>query len=223
MIRAYTGKPGNGKSYHLARDIRKYLRKGKNVFCNVEIDVSKIKPRGKKPLGNFFFVDSQKMGKEDFCEGLMGFALNFHQKNKKGEFVKGKEGQSLLIMDEAQDEILLNARTWNNPTRREFNNFFSKHRHYSFDVLLVTQDIANLDKQTCKYIQYYEEHRKMANYKVFGKIITLLCGSQLFIIIKRDMALKRSPKLARMGSYVIKANKRIYDMYNSYVVVDTRR
>lgn len=227
MIVLYTGAPGNGKSYHMAKQVYRYLRNGNNVITNLPIDISRIKPKRKKQLGHFIFISDERMGAydaknctSDFISGLYGFALNFHVRDAKGKY---EEGQTVLIIDECQQDDILNCRTYNRPNRREFNKFFQMHRHYGFDVILGTQDAANVDKQTRKIVQTEAEHRKLSTYKLFGKVLTFLIGHETFIVIERNMSLKRSPTIARMGSYYIVSNRKVFDLYNSYNVVDCRR
>ena len=225
MIRLFTGRPGNGKSYHIARETVRYLRKGKTVFSNVNIDVSKIKSKKSKPLGQFIYLTDAQIGAWDdkngsnFINGLQGFACNFHQQ-KNGYM---KEHQSLVIIDECQQPNVLNCRTYNAPNRVSMNNFLQIHRHYGFDIILATQHTTFIDKQARNLIQCEEEHRKLSMFKKFGKILTWIVGREVFVIVKRDLSLKRTPTLSRMGSYYMVASKRIYNVYNSSTAPDVRR
>ena len=47
MIYLYTGTPGSGKSYHVARDIYFFLHYGRNVIANFDINYDAIPSRGK--------------------------------------------------------------------------------------------------------------------------------------------------------------------------------
>jgi len=220
MINIYTGRPGNGKSYHAVDDIYFYLRHGINVITNIDIDVRLIKPRHKKQLGAYIFLDSFSMTGSDFFDGLYGFALNFHKWTEDG---KTKEGQTVLIVDECQQDHLLNCRTWSNPNRKDWNEFFALHRHYGFKVILITQNISNIDKQVQKLVQLEFEHRSLANFNGLLKTLTILLHKQIFVCISRDVSLKRTPSSARLGARYIFTNKLIYKLYNSYTVVDRRK
>ncbi len=226
MINAYTGRPGNGKSYHAVDDIYYYLRHGVNVITNIDINTDLIKPRKNKPFGHYLYLSSSEISEKDrlgtfnFIEGLRGFALNFHEWDDDG---KTKEGQTVLIIDEAQQDNLLNCRTWNRPDRKEWNDFFAVHRHYGFKVILITQSLPNIDKQTQKLIQLEYEHRNFANFNGFCKFIALLLHKEIFVIISRDCSLKRTPKSARMGARYMFSNKKMYELYNSFTVEDTRK
>lgn len=226
MINCYTGRPGNGKSYHAVSDIYYYLRHGLNIITNIDIDISLIKPRKNKPLGSYIYLSSKQIAERDrlgswnFIEGLKGFSLNFHFWDEDG---KTKEGQTVIIIDEAQQDDLLNCRTWNRADRREWNDFFAVHRHYGFKIILITQSLQNIDKQTQKLIQLEYEHRNFGNFNGFTKLLSLILHKQIFVCISRDVSLKRTPKAARMGSHYIISKQKIYDLYNSFTVEDTRK
>ena len=233
MINCYTGRPGNGKSYHACLDIYYALRSGVNVISNINIDDSKVKPnwiRKKlhRSMGHFIYVPTDVMAQGFFCKSvdkcsfgdcLRGFSLNFHNWSKDN---KTKEGQTLIVIDECQVDELLNCRTWNNPTRRDWNEFFQLHRHYGFNILLVTQSIANIDKQTQKLIQMEVEHRKFSNFNPLCRFISKLFFKEYFVCIQRDLSLKRTPTRARMGFSVLASKSFIYKLYNSYLVEDIR-
>lgn len=233
MINCYTGRPGNGKSYHACFDVYSALRSGVNVLSNINIDESKVKPnwiRSKlhKPMGHFIYVPTAVMECPNFCKApdkcsfgdcLRGFSLNFHDWSKDN---KTKEGQTLIVIDECQVDGLLNCRTWNNPTRRDWNEFFQLHRHYGFDIILVTQSLPNIDKQTQKLVQMEVEHRKFSNFNGLCKLISRFFMKEFFVCVKRDLSLKRTPTRARMGFSVMVSKAFIYKLYNSYLVEDIR-
>ena len=186
MINIYTGRPGNGKSYHAVDDINFYIRHGVNVITNIDINTDLIKSGFRGKRGAYIYLTSDQMAADDFFDGLLGFSLNFHQWTADG---KTKEGQTVLIVDECQQDQLLNCRTWNNRNRKQWNDFFSLHRHYGFKVILITQSMSNIDKQAQKLIQLEFEHRNFANFNPFCKFLSMLLGKQIFVCISRDVSL----------------------------------
>lgn len=125
MIQCYTGVPGSGKSYHVAKQIYEALRSGMNVISNLQINTSIIPPKGKKPLGKFIYIpndewmhtsifEKSSMGYKtsstiySYIYGLTNYALLFHKRNARGQII---EKQTLLILDECQ--IIFNPRSWN--------------------------------------------------------------------------------------------------------------
>src|SRR5690554_2581391 len=102
MISLYTGTPGSGKSLHAARDIVKRVRSGRKLICNFPINTSVIKRAKSEPL----YWDNSEMTPQKF----VSYALKNHK--------IGKEGQTLIVIDEAQ--ILFNCRDFGNKNRNHW-------------------------------------------------------------------------------------------------------
>lgn len=60
MIWFYTGVPGSGKSYHAAKEIYKFIQKGKNIIGNMEINTDNIPTLNKKPKGCYLYVSNKE-------------------------------------------------------------------------------------------------------------------------------------------------------------------
>lgn len=221
MIYFFTGKPGNGKSLHMAEIMYYALKKGKNVIANFEINESVFdKVKKKDKLGTFIFEDNfyflNNAYKHDtkrysYLDGLYNYALQFHKRNSKGQII---EHQTLLVIDECQE--LFNTRTWNRKDRLEWASFFRQHRKYGFDVYLISQDDKVVDKQIRAVLEYEQEHRCINNYKAFGKLLGLLCGGKLFVCITRWYSKKG--KDAHIKSEFFVGKKKFYTFYDSYKI-----
>ena len=129
-ISLYTGSPGSGKSLHCTENIIRSLEKGINVISNYSIDVSKI-----CKIDNCSYVHlSDEQISVDF---LIDYALENH--------TKGKEGQTLVVIDEAQ--LKFNSRAWQDKSRVAWNKFFTVHRHLGYEIIMATQKDTFLDSQ----------------------------------------------------------------------------
>lgn len=225
MIYFFTGKPGNGKSLHMAEIIYSSLKRGVNVISNIDITPHAFdRVRHPERLGKFIYVDNtewlgnayrtQASGRPAFSyiDGLYGFATNFHKTNSRGQML---EGQTILVLDECQD--LFNTRTWNRNDRLQWCAFFRIHRHYGYDCYLISQDDKVIDKQIRSILQREIEHRCINNYKLFGKLLGLLCGGRLFIAIERDYSLT-GKKASRMSSSYFTGKRKFYEFYDSYAL-----
>ena len=222
MIYFYTGKPGNGKSLHMAEVIYNSLLKGVNVISNIQINMHAFdKAKHKEKLGQFIYISNREWltnaykgqcAKTGFSyiDGLYNYAINFHERNKRGQIM---EGQTILVLDECQE--LFNTRTWNRSDRLEWCQFFRMHRHYGFDCYLISQDDKVIDKQIRSILQKEIEHRCINNYKAFGKLLGLFAGGKLFIAIERDYTLS-GKKASRMTSSYFRGKKKFYEFYDSY-------
>lgn len=221
MIYFFTGKPGNGKSLHMAMIMYHALKKGKNVIANFEINEHSFdKVKHKEKLGQFiyepneYWLNNAYKGitkRYSYLDGLYNYALQFHKRNNKGQIM---EHQTLLVIDECQE--LFNSRTWNRKDRLEWASFFRQHRKYGYDVYLISQDDKVVDKQIRAVLEYEQEHRCINNYKGFGKFLGLLCGGKLFVCITRWYSKKGKDSHIRSDWFVGK--NLYYNFYDSYKI-----
>ena len=222
MIYFYTGRPGNGKSLHMAQEIDKALRSGKNVVANFEINENSYANfKHKEKLGKFIYQSNfywlhnayknRDLKRYSYLDGLYNYALQFHKRNSRGQII---EHQTLLCLDECQE--LFNSRTWNRSDRLEWCSFFRQHRKYGLDVILVSQDDKVVDKQIRSILEYEVEHRCVNNYKGAGLFFGLLAGGKLFVAITRWYA--KTGKDSKIKSCFFKGKKRYYEFYDSYQV-----
>lgn len=231
MINFFTGRPGNGKSLHMAMIIYQEMKKGKNVIANFEINEHVFDKFDKKHpgrRGTFIYVSNTEFlnssylpymensrlkqppkDRYPYLEGLYGYATQFHKKNYRGQII---EGQTLLVLDECQE--LFNSRSWNRSDRLEWCSFFRQHRHYGFDVYLISQDDKVIDKQIRSILQYEWEHRCVNNYKLLGRIMGFLAGGKVFVYVKRMYGIKG--KDAKVKSKFFNGQPRYYSFYDSY-------
>lgn len=230
MIYFYTGVPGSGKSYHVARDVYHALQKGKHVISNVNIDINKISELYNKPLGCFIYVNNDeltnnaysnfKFGKRteytgalySYIQGLYGFASNFHRRDKHGKMI---EHQSLIILDECQE--LFNPRSWNRKDRLTWCKFFRIHRHLGYDCILISQDDKSVDKQIRPVLEKQILHRNVKSYKLLGKVLSLAFGGNLFMCIESMYGMNK--KDAHLKSYPLVGESKYFDIYDSYEVL----
>ena len=234
-INFFTGTPGSGKSLHMAMIIDKWLRSGKNVIANFEINEESFSRFDKKhpgERGTFIYVPNTEWltdarytrlgirrqpatinGCFTYIDGLYNYALQFHERNKKGQII---EGQTLLVLDECQD--LFNPRSWNRKDRLSWCSFFREHRKYGYEVYLISQDESVIDKQIRNVLQFEYTHRCVNNYKLSGRIMGILYSGQLkgktFVSVKRSRDVKK--KDAKIKATFFAGQQRYYDFYDSY-------
>lgn len=197
MIFLYSGTPGSGKSLNSIRDIVFKLQNGGNVISNFPININLIKPKRNKKIGKFVYKPNSDLT-VDF---LTDFALKNH--------VKGKEGQTLIVIDEAQS--MFNPRDFRDKSRKDYNHFFSLHRHLGYNVILITQNDRLLDKQIRCLLEYEIKHRKVNNFKFIGKILpfsTFACVTYWYGVREK------------MDVSFFKYRKSLSNMYDSYALFD---
>lgn len=206
MIYFYSGTPGSGKSLHVAKDIYWKLHKPDCVIANFEINRDLfINKKGKNTMkGTFIFIENYFLN-PDF---LMKYARAFFRRDKKGRIV---EGQAFLIIDECQ--MMFNAREWNAVGRNHWTKFFTQHRKFGFDIILISQFDRLVDRQIRSLIEYEVKHRKLNNYKLMGKIMGLLGGGSMFVAINYWYGVRE-----KIGTDYYTAKKRYIQFYDSYKI-----
>lgn len=168
----YTGTPGSGKSLHCAKTIYQKLTRGKNVIANFDINMTAFKKSRK--LGRFIYIDNSDLTPEF----LVDFALKNHKRSTSGHIV---EGQTLLVVDECQ--IMFNCRDWQAANRSRWATFFTQHRKFGYDIILITQFDRLVDRQIRSLVEYEVLHRKASNFKTLGWLIGLPFRGNVFVAI----------------------------------------
>lgn len=197
MISLYTGTPGSGKSLDVARIIIRKLKLGINVIGTMYVNQELLK----KYKGKYIFVDIYALTPSD----LISYARKYHK--------KGKEGQCWLVFDEAQR--VFNSRDWGAKDRRAWNDFFQVHRHFGFDIALITQFDRMLDRQLRALVEYQYIHRKISNFGFKGMLLSLFCGGSLFISVCEWYALHE-----KTDSTFYVYRKKYARLYDSYMAFD---
>ena len=199
MITLYSGTPGSGKSLHVAEKIWYALRYGRDVIANFDVNVEKVKKR----KGNFFLVENWELSPDI----LQAYALQNGKKDRQGKIL---EGQFLLVIDECQ--ILFNSRE-RSKDRLVWCTFFSQHRKYGYDVVLIAQFDRMIDRQIRCLIEYNIVHRNVRNYGWKGFILSMFFGGKLFVAVKIWYGLNE-----KTSSEFFLFRKRYARLYDSYKI-----
>lgn len=198
MICLYSGTPGSGKSLHVARDIRDYLRvRRKPVIANFDVN-----PDVRNYARLFSYLPNDRLSPAL----LYDFARDYW----KGR--KVVEDSILLVIDEAQ--LVFNSRSWQFGNRMDWIEFFSQHRHFGYKVVLIAQFDRMLDRQIRSLIEIEVNHRKLANFGMKGLLLSLPFGGKLFAAVSTYYSLNE-----HVGtSWLLprRAYFRLYDSYNRF-------
>lgn len=194
-ISLYTGSPGSGKSLHCTENIIRSLEKGINVISNYSIDVSKI---CKSDNCNYVHLSDEQIS-VDF---LIDYALENH--------IKGKEGQTLVVIDEAQ--LKFNSRAWQDKSRVAWNKFFTVHRHLGYEIIMATQKDTFLDSQLRGLIEYEFIHKNLKKSKL-NDLFPFM--PNFFVCIKYWYHSKM-----KIGASYFLMKKKVINCYDSYIMFD---
>lgn len=216
MISYYSGTPGSGKSLHVAMEVYDWIQRGKNVIANFEIRVDFIKKHWRHEKGQFlYFPDAQLMNEEiDPVKCITGFARNFHKADKEGRIY---EGQTLLIFDEGG--VLFNSRDWQSKYRKEWLWFFSQHRKYGFEIIIISQSERQIDRQVRANFEYEYSHKRVGNFKTAGKLLEVISGGKVFCYVIRWYGIKGQD--GRVNAQFFKGKPKYYRLYNTSHIFGT--
>lgn len=201
MIRLYSGTPGSGKSLHVAERIYNRLNAGKPVVCNFAINEKWLAKKPKRER-NFTCIYNDELSVTQL--------VNLSQHYFKGRTVK--EDSILLIIDEAQ--LLFNARTWDAKGREAWLKFFTQHRKFGYEIILVAQFDRMLDRQIRSLIEYECVHRKLLNYGWKGILLScLMLSPRLFVAVNVWYPMKE-----KTGAEFFKYKKRYSKLYDTHYI-----
>lgn len=195
MISLYSGTPGSGKSLHASQVVRNHLKFYSNVIGTFHINKDCLFKNSKF---DYVYVNIYSLTPSF----LVSYAKNNLVRKKKN-----KEGSFLLVIDEAQR--IFNSRTWNNKDRNEWITFFAEHRHLGYDIILIAQNDRMLDRQIRALIEYDFIHRKITQFGLKGKLLSLLTGS--FMYVKEWYPLHE-----KIDSNFFRADKRLFNFYDTF-------
>ena len=195
MIYLYSGTPGSGKSLHTSRVIYWTLKRGYPVLANFPVNTGNIR----KAKGEFVEVANDTLTPK--------YLINYARGYFQGRRVV--EGKILLILDECQ--LMFNAREWNTKGRNEWLSFFTQHRKFGYDVILVAQFDRMIDRQIRALIEYEQIHRKVSNFGIKGKVLSAFCLGNLFVSVKVWYPMKE-----KVGSEFFIAHKKYYSLYDTF-------
>jgi len=136
MIRYVTGTLGAGKTFHSTRLLIGHLTKGGVVVTNIECDFDKIQRLVAKRCKVWIERDQLRVFDPEITP-------DWQTVIPWGE----AEGQVLVVLDEAH--LFYNSRDWATTAteNKKLLSFLTQSRKAGVDVLWITQDSGNVDKQ----------------------------------------------------------------------------
>lgn len=207
MITLYSGTPGSGKSLHVARVIFNRLRYTRQtVITNMHIDATFVAKGilGNKKIGDIITVKNTEITPD--------FLIDYAKQNH----IRGREGQTLIVIDECQmlfSPSVIKLRTQDDKEHRvKWLDFFSQHRHLGYDIILVTQFDRLIDAQIRCMVEYNVIHRCVNR---FGLAWLLgLLRLKLFVAIDIWYGIKQ--KCGQEFFVYRKKYARVYDSYSRF-------
>lgn len=199
MIYCYCGFPGSGKTLDAVDLIVSKLRAGCYVLTNIDLDFSM---RRKPFRGRLTHVDISDLQRVDVVK-------NWAFENRRPKY------KTFIVIDESQ--VVFDARFWDDAGRADWNIFFSQHRKYNSDIILITQSLENLDKRIRANVEIVRKHTNIANASKITRTLSLFMGNHIFIGNDYYAGYARGNNI---GSHWILARRSLTRYYNSFQIVD---
>lgn len=138
LIILFDGVPGSGKTYDAVAKILDNLKMGRRVYTNIEgMD---------DPVCQETIKASLDLSDSEFKERFVWLP-----EEKMKVFWEIVEHGSLIVVDEVH--LLWDNRSWSTESNRQFTRWCSTHRHYGFDLVLLTQSLEKLDSHVRSSLQ----------------------------------------------------------------------
>ena len=193
----YTGTPGSGKSYHAAKVVDRELRRKIPVIANFQVNLNP-----KKHKGEFVYIPTLEMTVDKFKQ----YAQEHFDSSKRDEH------QGVIIIDEAQ--IPFNSRDGLNKDRMKWIEFFSQHRHYFYDIILITQNDRMIDRQIRSLVETEYKHRKLTNYGAKGMFM-IVVFHKMFVAVQYWYPIQE-----RVDSEFFNLRKSVCKLYDTFKKFD---
>jgi RecA/RadA recombinase len=164
VIRLVTGPPGNGKSFYAVRATANALMEKKVVATNVELRDDWVEYIANRDP---FLITNRYARRKWFREAPGRYHYTDDLEELFSIRLRGnREGRGLAVLDEAHN--WMNARSWSAEDRKQIVRWFSQHRKLGFDVVLIAQDQAMLDKQVRDLFEYHVAVRNLRKARMMG-------------------------------------------------------
>lgn len=192
----FAGTPGSGKTYDAVVKIINNLKSGRTVYTNI---------RGMDdPLCQQVIM--ALAGIDDYG---IACRLNHLTDDETLEFWNHVEPGCLIIIDEVQN--FFGSREWQSEKNQSFGRWASTHRHFGYEVVLITQDVDRIDTLVRSLLEWTYVYRKV---NFFGGLVnnSYLCYSY------GGSEVNKKHLVMQTKFY----DKKIFLAYKSYVAKDVK-
>lgn len=163
MIVAFVGSPGSGKSYEAVKKIVQNLAVGRCVYTNIE-GMDEKQPQ--EMIKALIDMDDKRfhelfhfLTQEQTMRFFMSERTEIDPETGIKTAIPNCKHGSLIVLDEVHKNF--SNRDWNTEANKKFANWASTHRHYGYDVVLITQDIEKVEKHARSLIEWTYFYRKV--------------------------------------------------------------
>ena len=130
---------------------------------------------------------------------IANFQVNLNPKKHKGEFVY------IPTLEMTVDKFKQYA-------QEHFDS--SKHRHYFYDIILITQNDRMIDRQIRSLVETEYKHRKLTNYGAKGMFM-IVVFHKMFVAVQYWYPIQE-----RVGSEFFNLRKSVCRLYDTFKKFD---
>jgi hypothetical protein len=153
-----TGKLGSGKTLVSIGKIHEYLREGRRVASNIDIDVDHLFRKRKNLKKKCDFV---RVPDKPSIDNMNMLGLGYD-----GDVIDDKK-TGLMVLDELG--TWFNTRNFRQEGRKELIDWFIHARKLRWDIMLLVQNISLVDKQLIDSLcEYHVKCKRSDRLKVWG-------------------------------------------------------
>lgn len=200
MLSLFTGTPGSGKSYHATERIDRCLKQGINVICTYPIKTNY------KHRGLFVYVPYYELTPEF----LINFCMQHHDLKCNPE-----KCQTFIVIDEAH--LLFNTRGFDMKERQKWCEFLALHRHYWYDIMLLTQNDRAIDRQVRGLVEFNYKHRKLTSYGLKGFLLVAVLHKK-YVAVRYWYVLNE-----KCDAYFFNTKKKIFKLYDTMAIISPQK
>lgn len=146
MIIGFAGTPGSGKTYEAVRKILNNIVMNRVVYTNIE---------------GIFDQECKEMIKSylNLSDLALYRLLRPIEPDQIEEFWMHVELGCLIVIDEIQKYF--SSREWQTEKNKQFASWASTHRHFGFDLVMITQNVERIDTAVRNLLEWTYVYRKV--------------------------------------------------------------
>jgi len=210
VITLVDGTPGGGKTYAAMRFIADAVARGKVVATNCQLKPDwPTRVAKENPIRRVIPYAAARRGEQYLPRVFISEDLDeLFRVRTPGS----GEGRALMVLDEAHR--WMNSRMWNaqGTNRQQVIDWMTAHRHYGFDVVLLTQYVDMIDKQVRHLIEYRTRVRNLKRERIAGVRVFPFN----FFVAVTELEGSKAKRRQKTDFYLL--NRRIRGMYDTHAL-----